>query len=179
MRVAGYIRESPGPDEGTTAYAQAEQIRRFVVAAGHEMVAVFQDVRQPGHALSRNGYLALLAAVARERIDAVVVAELATFSPDKVVQEVFLGHLRELGMALLVVDPGDHGDLAAPAADPTRSLVRTVLQRVAEYQEEIAGVAGEGAAPAAPDDDARHVVAAADASDVVVELVPPEARASG
>ena len=53
MRVVGYIREASADDE--PAFAQSEQIRRWIVENGHRLVALCQDVRTPGHAVGREG----------------------------------------------------------------------------------------------------------------------------
>jgi len=187
MRIAGYIRESPGSDGGATAYLQSELIRRYVADAGHHLVALCQDSPQPGHSLGRDGYLTLLAAISSDQVDAVVVADLTAFSPDKVVQEVYLRDILERGVTVLTVDDADRQQLTEPTTDPTRALVRMVLQRVAEYRREVLQ-ADPAAAPlpaTGPAPEPQTPVVATprrktgvEYSDVVVELLPPEARAS-
>ncbi len=133
MRIVGYVRETPGPQEGETAYAQSEKIRRWVVETGHQLVAVCQDTRQAGHALGREGYQALLGIIGSGQVDAVLVSSVATFSLDKIVQEIMIWDLRGRGVAILSTEGDDLEDLKDPPEDLARLLVRDVLARVGEH----------------------------------------------
>ncbi|MDP8959246.1 MAG: recombinase family protein [Actinomycetota bacterium] len=156
MQVVGYVREAPRPDDGESAYAQSERIRRWVARGGHSLVAVCQDVPQPGHALERQGYRALLGIVEAGQADAVLLPGLAALSVDKIVQEVMLWDLRRRGVLVLVTEEEDLAALADPSEDPARMLVRDVLARTGEYAQVLEGV--EPVARGEPE--------------VIVELVP-------
>ncbi len=159
MRVVGYVRESRTPQEGSTAFSQSEQIRRWIAGTGHQLVAVCQDVRQAGHALGREGYRALLGIIGAGQVDAVVVADLESLSPDVIIQEVMLWDLRARGMPVLTADPAEVPLLSEPTSDRTRMLIRDVLARVSEYR-------------AAELVDQPTVLPVDYAPDVVVELLP-------
>ncbi len=133
MRVAGYVRETQSPAEGQSAFIQSERIRRWILETGHQLVAVCQDIRQAGHALGREGYRALLGIIAAEQVDAIVVAELESLSPDVIVQEVILWDLRARNVPVLSTEPAELEMLAQPPADRSRLLIRDVLARAGEY----------------------------------------------
>ena len=44
VRIAGYVRESADPSADRPAFAQQEELRRYAVEHGHDLVAV-TDVR--------------------------------------------------------------------------------------------------------------------------------------
>lgn len=134
MRVVGYIRESLAPSATGMAYAQSEQIRRWVAEYGHRVVAICQDVKTPGHELGREGLRALIGIVDSGQVDAVIVADLETLSSDLVIQEILLWDLRSRGVRVLSADSGDIVALSDPPQDATRMLLRDVLHRVAEHQ---------------------------------------------
>lgn len=134
MRVAGYIREVPGADNGESSYAQSERIRRWVVRGGHALVAICQDVPQPGYPLDRAGYRALLGIVEAGEADVVLVPDLEVLSPDKIVQEIMIWNLRSRGVSVLVAEEAQLGQLIDPPPDAARLLIRDVLARVSEHQ---------------------------------------------
>jgi len=130
MRVVAYIRETSSPEEGEPSFAQSERIRSWARTAGHELIAVCQDVRQDGHQIGRNGYRTLLSIIAAGSVDAVVVASLACLSLDLVVQEVMLWDLQRRQVTLLTANPDEVRVLTDPP--PNRAMVRHVLTRVDE-----------------------------------------------
>lgn len=133
MRIVGYVREAPGAQEGEPAFAQAERIRRTVADGGHQLVAVCQDLRQPGVALGRDGFVALLGIVNGGHVDAVMVASLDALSPDVISQEVMMWDLRSREVAVLSASAEDVDQLADPPGSSTRRVVRDVLSRVTTY----------------------------------------------
>ena len=135
MRVVGYIRESPDPQEGEAGFAQAERIRRWVNDNGHRLVAVCQDVRALGHSLGREGFQALVGIVAAGRVDAVVVPTLETFSPDKVIQEVMVWDLRRRDISVLSTAEDELPLLEDPSVDQIRMLVRDVLAKADRHDD--------------------------------------------
>ena len=172
MRVVGYVREAPGPQEGDSAYAQAERIRRWVAESSHQLVAVCQDVRTPGRELGREGFRALLGIVSAGQVDAVVLPDLTVLSPDKVSQEVMLWDLRRRSVTVVTTNEEEVAALEDPPADPTRLLLRDVLAKIGDYLTEV-----EGIGSATPD--APTVLQVDEASDVIVELIPPERTPDG
>jgi hypothetical protein len=161
VRVAGYVRESIDPGEDRPAFAQQEEIRRYALENGLQVIALCRDVRQPGAALGSDGYRTLLGIIAGGTADAALLPGLATLSSDLVVQEIMLWDLRSRGIKVLSTDPTDLPILAGDDLEPSRSLVRHVLGRVAEYARTFD--------PAPPPAE----IPPPDPDGVVVRLVPP------
>lgn len=158
LRVVGYVRETTGPHEGETAFAQSERIRRWVVDSGHQLVAVCQDVRHSGHALGRDGYRALVGIVHAGQVDAVVVAALTAFSLDKIIQEIILWELRSRGVSVLSATEDDLGDLKDPPDDQARLLIRDVLARVVDHMQVSTGTGWSPTAVQLEDEPAETVI---------------------
>jgi hypothetical protein len=178
VRVVGYIRETPDPNEGEPAFAQGERIRRWVADRGHQLVAVCQDTRVPGHALGRDGFKAMIGIMERDEADAVLVSELETFSPDKVAQEVAIYEIRRRG-GRVISSVDDELDLLDPMPDDRiRTIVRDVLDKAARLQD----VLGPDDDPDTEDADSLRGVdqdeQAASAVGVVIELIPPDRPAA-
>jgi hypothetical protein len=159
----GYIREASADAE--PAFAQSEKIRRWIGENGHRLVALCQDVRSPGHAVGREGLQSIVGIVSAGQVDAVVVPDLATLSPDKVSQEVVMWALRDHGVTVLSTESGDLEQLADPPADNVRLLIRDVLAKAARFDDILSLPAP---APAEPE-----VIRIDDAPNVVIELIPP------
>ncbi len=161
MRVVGYVRESPDPSDGRPAFSQQEEIRRYAGDNGHRLVALCQDLRTPGQAANRDGYLSLLGVIAAGGVDAVLVPGIATFSSDAIVQEVMLWDLQARGIQVVSTDPADLEMLDPEAIpDPSRMVIRQVLERVGEHA---AGIGAHRIDPPAvlPDGDVLiHIIAA-------------------
>ncbi|MFQ5554879.1 MAG: recombinase family protein [Acidimicrobiia bacterium] len=169
MRVVGYVRDAAGPAESEPAFSQAERIRRWVHDTGHQLVAICQDVRTPGHSLGRDGYKALLGIVGAEdaEAEAVIVPDLTVLSPDKVTQEVMLWDLRSRGVAVLSVDEDDQTALTNPPSEQIRMIVRDVLAKVALHTELLGTGRPTRVFSMDPDGDEAD-------SDVIIELIPPD-----
>ncbi len=162
LRVVGYIREASA--DGEPAFAQSEQIRRWINENGHRLVALCQDVRTPGHAVGREGLQSIVGIISAGQVEAVVVPSLATLSPDKVSQEVIMWDLREHGVSVLSADKADIPHLADPPADNARLVIRDVLAKAARF-EKILRMPG-------PAEEDLEVVRIDDTPDVVIELIP-------
>lgn len=144
MRVVGYVRESADPADTRSAFAQQEELRRYASEHGHQLVAVCQDVRAPGRAPARDGYLSVLGVVSGGGVDAVLVPGLDTLSRDSIVQEIILWDLRARGVRVVSTDPVDLtllDDTAVPAAD--RLVIRDVLERVEQHRRQVGTPADE------------------------------------
>jgi len=169
VRVVGYVRESVDPAEDRPAFAQQEEIRRYALEHGLQVIALCRDVRQPGAVLGRDGYRSLLGVIAGGSADAALLPGVATLSSDLVVQEIMLWDLRSRGIKVLSTDPEDLAVLAGEDLEPARSVVRHVLARVGEHARTLTGPEPPPPAQAPPGDDG-----------VVVQLiVPPDAASTG
>ncbi len=163
--MVGYVRESPSPQDADTAYAQAEKVRRAVAEGGHQLVAVCQDLRQPGSALNRDGYQALVGIVDAGQVDGVLIASLQTLSPDKIVQEIMMWDLRSRRVKVLSAEPDDVPALSDPPLDRSRQLVRDVLARVGQYLDAVAHGTG------------RPLPISEAPPEVPVEIIPAQTKA--
>ncbi len=161
MRVVAYVREAADPAEDRPAFVQQEEIRRFAAAHALQVVALCQDVRSPGRALGREGYLSLLGVLASGNAEAVLLPGIATLSSDLVVQEIMLWDLRSRGARVFSTDLADADVLSGVPPDANRQFVRHVLARVAEHGA-LAAATPAAPAPASPVEDG-----------VVVSLVSP------
>jgi len=162
VRVVGYIREAPSLEEGETAFAQSERIRRWAADSGHHLIATCQDGRDPTQPLGRDGYRALLDIARSGNADAMVVAGLDVLSPDKITQEIMLDNLRGLGLTIVSTNEPDHGELLDVPDDHTRLVVRDVIAKVGMYRKEFAEPAVAEVAP----------MTEFTGSDVIVQLMP-------
>jgi DNA invertase Pin-like site-specific DNA recombinase len=173
VRIAGYVRESADPSADRPAFAQQEELRRYAVEHGHDLVAICRDVREPGHALGRAGYRSLLGVIASGSVDTVLVPGLETLADDEIVQEVMLWDLRSRRVRVLSTHPQDDPILADGDPGPSRRVIRHVLARVAEYGLLVAAVPAEATVaqgvpePGAVADEAEE---AAGETEVVIEL---------
>ena len=158
MRVVGYTRESAGAEDARPAFAQQEEIRRWVAEQGHQLIAVCQDSRQAGQALGRDGYLALLGTLGSGGVDAVVVPGIETLSSDQIVQEIMLWDLLSRGVRVLSTHDDDLAILDDQYPGPTRMLIRDVLARVEEHADTMAD---------------RPMERPGGGTDIVVELLAP------
>ena len=163
MRVVGYIREASA--DGEPAFAQSEKIRRWIGENGHRLVALCQDVRSPGHPVGREGLQSIVGIVSAGQVDAVVVPNLETLSPDKVSQEIIMWDLRSHGVAVLSTETNDIDQLADPPVDNVRLLIRDVLAKAARFDEILSLPSPLQSEP--------EVIRIDDAPDVVIELIPP------
>jgi len=132
VRVVGYVRESPDPSDGRSAFAQQEEIRRHAATHGLCVVAWCQDLR--GATPGRDGYLSLLGVVASGAVDAVLLPGMATLSSDQIVQEIMIWDLVGRGIRVISTLEADRTLLGAEA-DPgaARMMIRDVLTRVGEH----------------------------------------------
>ena len=107
------------------------------------------------------------------QVDAVVVADLRTFSADKIVQEVIVHDLRSRGAAVISTLDEDVAALEDPPADPERLLIRDVLHRVDEHRIRLTGLREPPTVIRVDEEE--------DDGDVLIELVPAseEEPASG
>ncbi len=134
MKIAGYVRQTPGRTDPDTAFAQSERIRRWVLDTANELIAVCQDHHASSAPTDRPGFKALLDIARSHGADAVVVANLSALSPDKMTQEIMIQDLRSAGATVIATDEDDLNALQEGSDDHARMLVRDVLSRVEEYR---------------------------------------------
>lgn len=170
MRIAGYVRETPGPDGLDTAFAQSERVRRWVKDTGNELVTVCQDHHLAASPIDRPGFKALLDVVRNGNADAVVVANLESLSSDKMTQEIMISDIRRAGVTLIATDAADLEMLRDGGDDHARMVVRDIVARLSEYRDAF-GLSGSDT----PSVDGGDSVSTADVetTDVVVKLIAP------
>jgi DNA invertase Pin-like site-specific DNA recombinase len=159
MRVIGYVRDAPGPDDGDTVFVQSERIRRWVAHNRCQLVAVCQDTLGGDAVGDRNGYRALLGIISAGHVDSVLIPDLTVLSADLMVQEIMLGDLRVRGVNVISADETDLPALADPATDPSRLLIRDVLTKQQAYRNRFSEAA-------------EQVVDTDSDRDVLIELIP-------
>ena len=174
MKIAGYVRQTPGRTDPYTAFAQSERIRRWVLDSANELIAVCQDHHSSSSPSDRPGFKALLDIARSEGVDAVVVANLSALSPDKMTQEIMIQDLRSAGVTVIATEPKDVVALSLAEDDHARMLVRDVLSRIEEYRSAF-GLSGDvepsvEAAVLSP-----VTTEPSDTTDVVVKLIAPGA----
>lgn len=159
MRVIGYVRDAPGPDDGDTVFVQSERIRRWVAHNRCQLVAVCQDTLGGDSVGDRDGYRALLGIISAGHVDSVLIPDLTVLSADLMVQEIMLGDLRVRGVNVISADETDLPALADPATDPSRLLIRDLLTKQQAYRNRFSDVA-------------EQVVDTDSDRDVLIELIP-------
>jgi DNA invertase Pin-like site-specific DNA recombinase len=171
VRIAGYVRESADPSADRPAFAQQEELRRYALEHGHDLVAICRDAREPGHALGRAGYRSLLGVIASGSVDAVLVPGLETLADDEIVQEIMLWDLRSRRVRVLSTSPLDEAILTGDDPGPSRMVIRHVLARVGEYGRLAAAVPVDASpVPVVPEAAGEPAEDAAAETEVVIEL---------
>jgi len=170
VRIAGYVREPADPSADRPAFAQQEELRRYALEHGHDLIAVCRDAREAGHALGRSGYRSLLGVIETGAVDAVLLPGLETLSDDQILQEIILWDLRSRRVRVLSTRPADDAVLGGGDPGPARMLIRDVLTRVAEY----AAWAHHLPSQHRPGDEPTPPRSRLDGGDVLIELGPVE-----
>jgi len=175
VRIAGYVRETPGRTQADTAFAQSERIRRWATDSGNDLVAVCQDHHHASSPSDRPGYRALVEIARSGGVDAVVLATLNALSPDKMMQEIMIADLRGSGATVISTDDIDLSILRDGGEDHARVIVRDVVHKVAEYREAfgLSGDSGGSVTPSIPITPDSESFDDGDYTDVVVELIAP------
>ena len=174
MKIAGYVRQTPGRTDSDSAFAQSERIRRWVLDSANELIAVCQDHHSSSSPSDRPGFKALLDIARSQGVDAVVIANLSSLSPDKMTQEIMIQDLRAAGVTVIATEQKDIVALGLAEQDHARMLVRDVLSRIEEYRSAF-GLSGDvqpsvHATPLTP-----VTAEPAETTDVVVNLIAPRA----
>ncbi len=174
MKIAGYVRQTPGRTDPDTAFAQSERIRRWVLDSANELIAVCQDHHSSSSPSDRPGFRALLDIARSEGVDAVVVANLSALSPDKMTQEIMVQDLRMSGVTVIATEPNDVTALSLAEGDHARMLVRDVLSRIEEYRSAF-GLSGDAEPSVQPAKLTPVTAEPTETTDVVVKLIAPGA----
>ena len=132
MRLAAVIRVSRVAGREGVGFisvdVQRAQIEAYAKARGHEVVAWFEDLDQPGSRLKRPGMDAARALVAAGEADGLIGAKLDRLTRSIVDLGTLLREAGEQGWNLVVVDVG------LDLASPNGKLVAHVLGAVAEWE---------------------------------------------
>jgi hypothetical protein len=162
MRVAGYARELPAG--GESLYAQSERVRRWTSEHGYQLIAMCQDVRGLNGEPRGEGFRALMEVVSSRHADAVIVSSLEILSPDLLMQEVILHDLRSRDVSVISTMEEDSQILSEPRLDPARLLIRDVLDRQVQYDDEQLAPPRPERIPSAEDDVVIELVSVDEAS---------------
>lgn len=174
MKIAGYVRQTPGRSDPDTAFAQSERIRRWASETANELISVCQDHPTASAPMDRPGFKALLDIARSGGTDAVVIANLAAFSPDKITQEIMIQDLREAGVTVIATDDADIEALGTARDDHARIVVRDVLARMLEYRKAF-GLSGDGEVVTRPTLVEPEIMVRDTSTDVIIELIAPTA----
>lgn len=128
MRVVGYVCEFPAVASAEPAFAQWEQIRRWVDDRGELLIAVCQDDAAPRTGDRVAGLRAVLALLDCGAADTVVVASIAALGSDPADQEVALWEMRRRGGTVRCTDPADQALLDGDDATGERKAMRRLLE---------------------------------------------------
>ncbi len=173
MRIAGYVRQTPGRKDPDTAFAQSERIRRWARDTGNELIAMCQDHHTSSANTDRPGFKALLDVVRSGAVDAVVIADLSALSPDKVLQEIMISDIRANDVTVIATGEDDLALLADAGTDHTRLVVRDIVARVSDYHAAF-GVSDDSEPSVSPAIASTPVSGIdRETRDVVVELIVP------
>jgi hypothetical protein len=96
----------------------------------HRIAAVIAEDELPGSE-TKQGLPAAVAALGDDGIGGLVLPSLSGLSDDLVVQEQLLAEIRRTGAKVYSLDPNDTEHLRSVSSDPSRNLVRRVLQKPA------------------------------------------------
>src|SRR5207342_1554833 len=125
--AVSYLRVSgKGQVEGDGFPRQREAVTRFATRNGYELVDEFRDEGVSGtkELSDRPGLAALIDRVESNGVKVVVVERADRLARDLMVSEVIIDQLTRAGAQVLTAD-GD--DLTSAEGDPTRTLIRQVL----------------------------------------------------
>ena len=171
MKIAAYVRQTPGRTDPDTAFAQGERIRRWARDTANELVITCQDDHTATDPADRPGFKALLDVVRAGNVDAVLIGSLSALSPDKVMQEIMLTDLRAAGVTVIATDEDDLEALRDGGDDHTRMVVRDIVAKLDSYRDAF-GLSGDQE-PSVDGADAPKAAGTTETTDVVVELIAP------
>jgi len=134
VETFGYVRTSSAANVGDgkdSEIRQRKAIEAYAKAAGMVIVDWFNDAAVSGADAieARPGFAALLARIAGNGVQTIIVETASRFARDLMVQEVGFAMLRDLGVTLIAADsPSSFLD-----DGPTSKLIRQILGAVSEF----------------------------------------------
>lgn len=138
MRVVGYVRVSTDRqvEEGLGLEIQEQAIRSWAGDKGHTLVALMRDEGQSGSngIDTRIGLADALETLRDGRTQALVVYRLDRLARDLVIQEQLLAETWRKGCQVFSCSPAEGAYLSDDPDDPSRALVRQVLDAVSQYE---------------------------------------------
>lgn len=139
--LIAYLRPLGGvPSDGhDQAGHQREAVLSWARKRRHE-VAAFVEEDEPVGLDRRQGLAVAVAELGDDGIDGLVVTSLTSLSEDLVAQEQLLAEIRRTGARVYSLDPGDAEHLRNDSPDPSRTLIRQVLQKAAENEPAIIAI---------------------------------------
>ena len=142
--LIAYLRSPREHLDGIDGHDRA--VQAWAAKKRHRIVAVFQDDGAAGLD-QRPGLAAAMAALGQDAVDGVVVWRLASLDDDLVVQEQLLAEIRKLGARVYSLNPDEATELRRTPADPSRQIVRQVLQAAAGNEHQIAALRSAARTP--------------------------------
>lgn len=138
MRFVAYLRVSTDlqADSGQGLDIQEEACRAWARKHRHRLVDVVRDLGVSGTAdvAARPGLTRVVAILAADRADGVLVHRLDRLARDLILQETFLEDMHKRGKELHSCSPTEDAHLVDAEDDPSRALVRQILGSVAQYE---------------------------------------------
>jgi DNA invertase Pin-like site-specific DNA recombinase len=132
------IRTRPGEGHDQ-AGDQRDAVLGWARRRRHEVTA-FLEEDEPAGLERRPGLAAAVAGLSDDGVDGLVVTSLTSLSEDLVAQEQLLAEIRRTGARVYSLDPSDAEHLRSESADPSRNLVRQVLQKAAANEPTIVAI---------------------------------------
>lgn len=138
VRYVAYLRVSTDgqADAGGGLEIQEAAVREWARRGRHRLVEVVADRGVSGTTPpdKRPGLSHVVALLAADRADGVVVPRLDRLARELVLQEQFLAELHRAGKELHSCSPTEDAHLANADDDPSRTLVRQILGSIAQYE---------------------------------------------
>lgn len=137
-KAVSYIRVSGKSQvDGDGPERQRVAIARYAKANGLEVVGEYGDLAVSGTAEleDRVGLSDLLARLASNGVQTVLVERADRLARDLMVGELILAELRKLNVRCIAADSGT--ELTVSDADPTRVLIRQVLGAVSQFEKSV------------------------------------------
>jgi site-specific DNA recombinase len=139
--LIAYLR-SPGNgqrhvDPGVGVDEQRRAVQAWAKKRRHRVEAFLEDEAAFGSLEQRPGLVKALAELRENRVDGLVIYRLACLDDDLVAQEQLLVELRGIAAKVYSLAPKEMAELRRTGADPSRQLVRQVLQEAAKNEHSI------------------------------------------
>lgn len=141
MRYVAYLRVSTDlqSDAGQGLDIQEEACREWARQHRHRLVDVVKDLGVSGttDVAARPGLTRVVAILAADRADGVVVFRLDRLARDLILQETFLEDMHKRGKELHSCSPTEDAHLLNADEDPSRRMVRQIMGSIAQYERDM------------------------------------------